>query len=85
MSPPDPRTVTRLLNEAGRGDAAAREELPDGRGCSHALIERRSVKETAALLGISEPTVESDWDLARALLHRELRSGESSMEVEGKK
>ncbi len=27
MSRPDPGTVTRLLNEAGRGDAAAREQL----------------------------------------------------------
>ncbi len=27
MDQPDPGTVTRLLNEAGRGDAAAREEL----------------------------------------------------------
>jgi RNA polymerase sigma factor (TIGR02999 family) len=39
------------------------------------FIEGRSVKETAELLGVSERTVEADWKLARAWLHRELKGG----------
>ncbi len=42
-------------------------------------MESRSVKETAAALGISDRTVEGDWAFARAWLHRELKGSESSM------
>lgn len=43
------------------------------------FIEVCSVKETATALGVSDRTVEGDWALARAWLHRELKGGESSM------
>jgi RNA polymerase sigma factor (TIGR02999 family) len=36
------------------------------------------VRETAAVLGVSEPTVKRDWRFARALLARELRPGNSA-------
>ncbi len=36
------------------------------------IIESRSVKETARMLGVGHRTVESDWAYARAWLHREL-------------
>ena len=39
-------------------------------------IEARSVQETAAILGVSDRTVEADWAFARAWIHREL-SGET--------
>jgi RNA polymerase sigma factor (TIGR02999 family) len=38
-----------------------------------------SVEEVADLLGVSKRTVESDWTLARAWLHRELTGGEASV------
>jgi len=37
-----------------------------------------SVDETAAALGVSARTVESEWKFARAWLHRELSAGDSS-------
>jgi len=36
-----------------------------------------TIEETAAVLGISEPTVERDWRFARALLHEQLHPPES--------
>jgi RNA polymerase sigma factor (TIGR02999 family) len=43
------------------------------------FIEGRSVKETAQLLGVGDRTVESDWAVARAWLHRELKGGSTSL------
>jgi RNA polymerase sigma factor (TIGR02999 family) len=48
----------------------------------HQVVELRffaglDVRETAAVLGISEPTVKRDWRFARAWLTRELRSDDT--------
>lgn len=39
-----------------------------------------SEEETASILGVSRRTVQSDWRLARAWLHRELSKGDTSVD-----
>jgi RNA polymerase sigma-70 factor (ECF subfamily) len=42
---------------------------------THRYFAGREIDETAELLGISKSTVKSDWQLARAWLHREIERG----------
>ncbi len=47
-------------------------------------LTRRSVRETADYLGVKDRTVESDWQVARAWLHRCVSKGDSRVAVTAK-
>jgi RNA polymerase sigma-70 factor (ECF subfamily) len=82
-SPGAPLTVA--PNDASAGDAVDLIELDEALARLERLDERQarvvelrffgglSVPETAALLGVSDRTVELDWSVARAWLRRALR------------
>ena len=77
---PRPRELSMLPSCTGKREwpaATALEELARGHERPARVFELRAfggltIAETAALVGVSQATVEDDWALARAWLWREL-------------